>query len=130
MQIPSILSAVTHTVTQKQINQYARASGDYNPLHIDQEFASTTPYGKTLAHGMLILALLSEFMTQTFGTAWTSGGKLKVRFREPVFAGTQISFSGKLRIPIHDSNEVTYELLCQDHNGTNCVTGEAHLVIK
>ena len=50
-------------ITQENINLYAQASGDFNPIHIDEDFASKTPVGVTIAHGMLILAYVSRMMT-------------------------------------------------------------------
>jgi len=41
-----------HVVTQDDINQYADVSGDFNPIHIDQEFAAGSRFGQTIAHGM------------------------------------------------------------------------------
>ncbi len=41
-------------VTQENINLYAEASQDFNPIHIDEDFARKTPLGGTIAHGMLI----------------------------------------------------------------------------
>ena len=44
-----------------------RVSGDHNPLHTDPAFAATTQFGGTIAHGMLVLAYVSELMTAAFG---------------------------------------------------------------
>ena len=49
------LTTVVKTITQEQLNQYAQASGDRNPLHLDANFARTTPFGGIIAHGMLTL---------------------------------------------------------------------------
>ena len=53
---PETLTPVTHRVSQAQLVKYADASGDHNPLHLDGDIASGTPYGKPIAHGMLVLA--------------------------------------------------------------------------
>jgi 3-hydroxybutyryl-CoA dehydratase len=74
---------VTRRLTQPMLNAYAGASGDHNPIHIDEAFARTTPMGGTIAHGMLVLSFISEMMTGAFGRAWLAGGKLDVRFRAP-----------------------------------------------
>lgn len=54
----SLPSVIKH-ITQREINLYAEASGDFNPIHIDESFAAQTPLGGTIAHGMLILAYVS-----------------------------------------------------------------------
>lgn len=53
----SLPSVVKH-ITQKDINLYAEASGDFNPIHVNEAFAAQTPLGGTIAHGMLILAYM------------------------------------------------------------------------
>jgi 3-hydroxybutyryl-CoA dehydratase len=122
------LVEITHVVTQTQVNLYAEASGDHNPLHTDPEFAASTPYGKTVAHGMLVLAFLSEMMTQAFGVAWASSGKLKVRFRAPVFPGATITTIGALRGD-PTNGEAAYDVACRDQDGQDIITGEARVSI-
>ena len=70
---PPTLPSVERTVSQAQIVRYAEASGDHNPLHLDQAFAAGTSYGGTIAHGMLVMAFLSEMLTKAFGTGWIAG---------------------------------------------------------
>ena len=90
------LPSVVKQITQKDINLYAEASGDFNPIHVDESFAAQTPLGGTIAHGMLILAYISEMMTTAFGQSWLSGGKLSVRFKAPARPGDTITTSGKI----------------------------------
>ena len=90
------LPSVVKQITQKDINRYAEASGDFNPIHIDESFAAKTPLGGTIAHGMLILAYVSEMMTGAFGESWVEGGKLSVRFKAPARPGDTITTSGKI----------------------------------
>lgn len=102
----SLPSVVKH-ITQKDINRYAEASGDFNPIHIDESFAAKTPLGGTIAHGMLILAYMSEMMTEAFGESWFKGGKLSVRFKAPARPNDTITASGKID-SIEDKEGVTY----------------------
>ena len=72
-------------IEQIQINQYAEASGDDNPIHLDSEFAQNSNFGGIVAHGMLVLAQISELLTSIFGTNWINNGHLDIRFRRPVY---------------------------------------------
>jgi 3-hydroxybutyryl-CoA dehydratase len=90
------LPSVVKQITQKDINLYAEASGDFNPIHVDETFAAQTPLGGTIAHGMLILAYISEMMTEAFGESWLAGGKLSVRFKAPARPNDTITTSGKI----------------------------------
>jgi 3-hydroxybutyryl-CoA dehydratase len=73
------------------INAYAEASGDHNPIHLDEAFARTTPMGGTIAHGMLVLSFISEMMTAAFGRRWIEGGQIEVRFRAPCRPGETVT---------------------------------------
>lgn len=88
------IPAVVKNVTQEKINSYADASGDHNPLHIDPEFAKSTMYGGTIAHGMLTLAYVSEMMTKAFGRGWLTSGKLEINFLGPVRPGDTVTARG------------------------------------
>ena len=96
LDIGTDLITLKRTVTQERINMYASASGDNNPIHIDPEFAKRTQLGGTVAHGMLILAYLSEFMTENFGMEWLSGGNLSARFKGAVYPGDTITVTGEV----------------------------------
>ena len=125
---PETLQPVERRITQEQLVQYADASGDHNPLHLDEEFARGTPYGRTIAHGMLVLALVSELMTRSFGGAWLRGGRLKTRFRAPVFPGDTVCATGMLKAS--DENSATYEVTVSNEDGENVITGDASVALN
>lgn len=80
-----------YKVGQDTIDRYAVVSGDRNPLHIDPAFAATTPYGRTIAHGMMTLCFLSDSMEEWAGAAWAETGALEVAFLAPVYADETVS---------------------------------------
>ncbi len=117
------LAPVVRELTQEKINRYAQAGGDGNPLHTDPEFAARTQFGGTIAHGMLLLAYLSEMMTAEFGSAWVSGGRLKVRFKAPARPGDTVSAVGRvLRV---EGGRTVCEVECRNQQGETLVSGEA-----
>ncbi len=99
---------------------------------IDADYARQTPLGGTVAHGMLILAYLSQMMTDAFGTSWVTGGKLNVRFKAPARPGDTITASGKIRRveKSGDRNLVNCEVLCKNQNEETVITGEAIVRVK
>lgn len=120
-----VLSTITKTLSQQKIDRYAEASGDRNPLHIDPAFAATTQFSGTIAHGMLVLAYISEMMTSAFGGRWLSGGRLKVRFRGAARPGDTVTASGHvIRV---DEGKTTCEVECRNENGEVLISGEASL---
>lgn len=131
MQIDTALPVVRKTITQEQIERYAKASGDYNPIHIDEEFAATSQFGGRIAHGMLIAASISEMMTAAFQADWLNSGKLKLRFRAPVFPGDTIDTSGKIKgiRDVEDHREVTCTVEVRIQGGEAAITGQAMVTI-
>jgi len=121
------LGPVTKHITQEKINLYAEASGDFNPIHVDQAFAATTPFKGTIAHGMLSLAYVSEMMTPIFGQRWLSGGKLRAKFREAARPGDTLTITGKVDC-IETRENVSYAnctFECRNQKGQTVASGEA-----
>ena len=84
-------SSITHKVTDKMVRQFAEMSGDYNPIHLDDEYASKTIFKKRIAHGMILGALVSRYLNETIG----SGGiylAQTLKFSKPVYIDDEITF--------------------------------------
>lgn len=126
------LPEMKKTVTQHRINLYAEASKDFNPIHIDEDFARKTPLGGTIAHGMLILAYVSQMMSVAFGRSWLTGGKLDVRFRTPARPGDTITVSGRIsRIEKNEAQTLIHcDVLCRNQNGESVITGATRVRIE
>lgn len=121
------LDPVVKHITQEQINLYAEASGDFNPIHVDESFAVKTPFGGTIAHGMLNLAYVSEMMTSAFDGNWLSGGKLRARFKESARPGDTLTIDGRID-SIEQKDGVSYancSFECRNQKGEIVVAGEA-----
>ncbi|MDR1396365.1 MAG: MaoC family dehydratase [Desulfarculales bacterium] len=83
-------ACVTRTITPEMVNKFAEVSGDYNPVHLDAEYAKTTRFGRPIAHGMLCIGLLSAlFGTQLPGEAIYI--KHLITFKKPVFVGETVT---------------------------------------
>lgn len=116
-------ATVERTMTQAQIDAYAGASGDHNPIHIDPVFAATTPFGGTIAHGMLVLALIGEAMHDAEGDAWLTRGRLKVRFKAPTRPGDAVTASVT---PAKETDgAIEYAVLCARPDGEVLIEGRA-----
>ncbi len=122
----SELPAVVKVLTQEKIDRYARAGGDRNPLHTDPEFAAGTQFGGTIAHGMLVLAYLSEMMTAAFGSRWLASGRLKVRFRAAARPGDTVTASG--RVVRREGGRTFCAAECRNQRGEVLLSAEAEVV--
>ena len=116
---------VTRTLTQEMLNAYAEASGDFNPIHIDEAFAKTTAMGGTIAHGMLVLSFISEMMTGAFRTAWLSTGTLEVRFRAPARPGDTVTARATPQEP--KNGRLRYAVECISQTDEVLISGTAEV---
>ncbi|CAN5365469.1 MAG: MaoC family dehydratase [Nocardioidaceae bacterium] len=82
------------TITQEQVNLFADATDDHQWIHVDAERAATGPFGSTIAHGFLTLALIPSLGGKLFQlegiTMGINYGTNKVRFPQPVPVGARI----------------------------------------
>jgi 3-hydroxybutyryl-CoA dehydratase len=119
--------SVVREITQARIDAYAEASGDHNPIHVDPAFAATTPFGGTIAHGMLILALIGEMMRGAYGDAWCRTGRLKVRFKAPTRPGDTVTASATLAKEAGGVAE--YAVQCATRAGEVVIEGRASVAV-
>jgi acyl dehydratase len=88
------------TIEQSRIDEFARATGDHQWIHVDPVRAATGPFGATVAHGFLTLSLLPLFSETGFSIAdVTMGinyGLNRVRFAAPVRVGSRVRVHFKL----------------------------------
>ena len=127
------LPVVVKTITQRQLDDYARASGDYNPLHRDAEFAASTQFGGIIAHGMLTLAFVSEMMVGAFGRAWLESGALKVRFKGAAYVGDEVEAWGQVtkEEPLPQCRRVVCSVGVRNRrSGQELISGTATVKLK
>jgi acyl dehydratase len=88
------------TITQEQVNGFAEATLDHQWIHVDPEAAAQGPFGSTVAHGYLSLALLPYFMSQVLNVTdarmGINYGTEKVRFTAPVPVGSEVRLKARL----------------------------------
>ena len=127
MNIGDQLPRVERLIDQDQVERYARASGDFNPVHIDHEFAKSSQFGRTIAHGMMIAASISEIMTTAFKMDWLRSGRMKLRFRAPVYPGDTIVARGEIKAVREKDGK--REAICavdvRNQDGELVISGEA-----
>ena len=124
------LPTVEREVTQERIERYARAAGDFNPIHLDQEFAATTQFGGTIAHGMMVIAFISEMMTRAYADDWPATGKMKLRLRAPSYPGDTLTAHGQVKSVAEEDGETVIRcgVGVTNQNGDVVINGDASVV--
>ena len=89
-----VFKLVKPPITKVQLVRYAGASGDFNPLHTDDQFAQNAGFGGVVAHGMLVMAFVAEAASAWCTSKWLSG--IKVRFKGITRPGDEITVIGRV----------------------------------
>lgn len=96
-------------LTESLVNDFAKTSGDYNPLHTDSTFAETTKFGKRVCHGMLLASFFSRLIGMYLPGKNSLFFSQTLNFLEPCYIGDDITIEGKLL----DKSEATKFLTIQ-----------------
>ena len=131
MQKGDALPEVDRYIDQSRIEKYAAASGDFNPIHVDHQFAAQSQFGGTIAHGMMVAAMISEMMTIAFGRTWPQTGKMKIRFRSPVRPGQRVTAKGSVRAvtSVGDCSQIVCSVSVIAEDGEVAIAGQTEVTV-
>ncbi|HRV59739.1 MAG: hypothetical protein KDB54_10395 [Solirubrobacterales bacterium] len=107
-------------------HRYAGASGDFNPIHIDKEFAQMVGLPTTILHGLYVMGLVAKAATEEAGGDPRALKRLSVQFRGMSMPETEIEVSGE--VIEADGADVTFDLIAAQ--GENQVIRNASAVIS
>jgi len=119
------LAPIQRFMTQEKINMYISAAEDYNPIHVDPEFARKTSFISTIAPGYQFIAYISAVMTRDFGEKWITGGVMDVRLLKAVLPGDTLTAGGKVVEKKQDEkgNFIRCEVLIKNQKNEEVVVG-------
>ncbi|GAB3329310.1 MaoC family dehydratase [Bordetella tumulicola] len=117
---PTSFKTATLLITEQAIRTYAELTNDFNPLHLDSDFAAQTPMGRVIAHGTLSLCLLWQAVYRNFRAADIASLELDVRFIKPVFIGDSITAG----ITPNADTPGGWRVWVRNQDGQDCVAGE------
>ncbi len=108
-------------VTQKQINAYADAAGDHNPIHVDEAFARSVGLPGTIAHGLLDMAIATEAVARWAGS-YEHVASVRCRFSKPLLPGETVTCTGRV-VEIDESRGIaTLDIEATSSSGEKVLT--------
>lgn len=119
----------TKQITEAVVRAFAELSGDYNPIHIDEEFAKTTRFGRRIAHGMISAALISSVLGCKFKERRVVYLSQNLNFVAPVFLDDTITAMATVTHIREDKPIITVETVCTKQTGETVVTGEGKIMV-
>lgn len=115
-------------VTDKMVRQFAEMSGDYNPIHLDDEYAKTTRFGRRIAHGMIMGALISRALNENIGTGGIYLAQ-NLKFVNPVFIDDTVVLELTITGIRKEKGIATIETLAKKKTGEIVVKGDAIIMM-
>jgi acyl dehydratase len=116
---------ITKTIEQADIDAFASVSGDHNPVHVDEEFAKTTRFGKRIAHGMLTASLISSVLANKLPGEGSVYLGQTLQFIGPVFPGDEVTARVTVKDIREDKPILKLETICVNQRDEIVIRGEA-----
>ena len=114
-----------HRITESEVLAFAKISGDHNPIHVDEAFARTTPFGARIAHGMFVGSLLSAILAPRLPGPGSIYLSQTFKFLRPAFLGEEISITVTVLEVRPDKPIVRLETKVLNAKGESILEGEA-----
>ncbi len=121
---PGMSESFTKTVSETDIQKFGEVSGDMNPVHFDEEWASKTIFKGRIAHGVLSASYISTVLGMQMPGPGTIFMSLTTRFRAPVRIGDTVVATCTVREVDEAKRRVTFDCICKVGD-TTVVDGEA-----
>lgn len=111
------------TITESDISLLAAVSGDYNPVHVNEEYAKRTFFKGRISHGLMPLCITSAAMSACLPgiIVWLSES---TRFLAPVRIGDTLTGGGEVTAARKDKGIITMKIACANQRGENVIEGE------
>ncbi len=125
------LPSLIKRITIEKIKQYEEILGIGNPIHVDEEYARSTPFGGIIAHGLMSVAYISESLMAVFPWEWVHHGEMDIQFLHPLRPGD----TARTRIQVKErktkEKEVSLilDILVKNQRGEKVLRGTATVPI-
>ncbi len=115
------------TITEQDVFKFADVSGDHNPLHIDEEYARQSIFGRRIAHGILTAGIISTVLGQEIPGTGTIFVDLHIRFLRPAYINDTVTARAMVT-EIVNPKRVRLLVSCTDSQGRDLAIGNALVV--
>lgn len=122
------MDEITKTVSETDVYLYAGITGDFNPAHLNEEYARQSFFKERIAHGMLTAGLISAVIGVKLPGPGTIYLKQQLTFLAPVHFNDTITAQVRVIEKIVDKNRVRLETICTNQSGKQVLVGEAVVI--
>ena len=126
---PGDTASRTRTISDEMIRTFAELTGDTNPVHLDDDYAANTRFGRRIAHGMIAAGLISATLANDLPGPGTVYLSQSLKFKLPVFPGDTVTATVEVVSVRPDKPIVTLSTVCTNQDGEVVLEGEAAVLV-
>ncbi len=123
-----MFSETSMVVTGEKIDTFAELTGDFNPIHVDAEFAAQSMFGKRIAHGALSASLISAILGNDLPGPGAIFVELNMRFRRPAFIDDEVTARAEVVEINERTGRIKMKVTCSV-NGKQIIRGNAGVIV-
>ena len=120
----------TVQINESLINEFARISGDNNPLHMDERYATKTPFGKRICHGMLLASFFSKLIGMHLPGKNSLYFSQTLDFQLPCFLGDTVTLEGEVIDKSPSTGIITIKTTVTNQINNCLVDGIAKVIVR
>ena len=117
------------SIDEEMVERFANLSGDFNPLHMDEDYAKNTKFQKRVVHGMLLASFFSRLVGMHLPGKKALYLLQNLKFKNPAFIGDQLKVTGRVTSVSEQLKIITMETTILNSKGQTLVEGEAKVTI-
>ena len=121
-------ASFSKTITETDVYLFAGISGDFNPLHLNEEFARLTPFKTRIAHGALPQSLIARVLGMMLPGLGTIAVEIRCRFKAPTFFGDTVTAKARVAEKLEDKRWVRMVLTWTNQREETIAEGEAVVI--
>ena len=117
-------------ITEEMINEFAKLSGDYNPLHMDDDYANSTFFKKRVCHGMMLASFFSKLVGMYMPGRNALYMSQSLKFISPCFINDEIIVEGEVLDKSISTRIITLRTKITNSFGNDLVDGQAKVIVR
>ena len=121
-------ASFSKTISESDVYLFAGISGDFNPMHVNEEFAKRTPFRTRIAHGALPQCLIAPVLGTKLPGLGTIAVEITTRFKAPTFFGDTITATAEITEKIEEKKRIRMKLYWTNQRGDTVALGEAVVI--
>ena len=117
-------------ITESMVDNFAEFSGDYNELHMDEDYASTTSFGKRICHGMLLTSFFSRLVGMSIPGKNALYFSQSINFQSPCFIGDRIIVRGEVTEKSESTHIITIKTTILNQDSKCLIDGIDKVIVQ